>query len=119
MKDHTSNSSLTPYARELRKNMTKEERKLWYEFFRGLPLPVHRQFVIGNYILDFYCDRTKTAIELDGSQHYEDKAQEKDRERDAFLASHGITVLRYSNYEISRNFRGVCEDIAKHFGLDI
>ena len=108
------NKELTSRARELRKNMTKEERKLWYEFFRLLPYSVHRQYVIGNYIVDFYCASAKLAIELDGAQHYEEKAQYYDAERDEFLKSKGITVLRYSNIELNHNFKGVCEDILNH-----
>ena len=94
--------------------MTKEERKLWYNFFRLLPYSVHRQYVIGNYIVDFYCANAKLAIELDGAQHYEEKAQHYDAERDEFLKSNGITVLRYSNIELNHNFKGVCEDILNH-----
>ena len=110
----TSNSKLTPNARTLRKNMTKEERKLWYDFLLRLPYKVHRQYVIGTYIVDFYCASANIVIELDGAQHYEDDAKEYDAERDDFLRSNGITVLRYSNLELNHNFEGVCEDIWKH-----
>ena len=69
---------------------------------------------MGNYILDFYCAKAKTAIELDGSQHFEKEGSEKDKERDAFFKSQGITVLRYSNYDLNRNFEAVCADIRLH-----
>ena len=111
---YTSNSNLTNNARALRKNMTKEERKLWYEFFKLLPYSVHRQYVIGNYIVDFYCASAKLVIELDGAQHYEEDAERYDAERDEFLRSKGLTVLRYSNIELNHNFKGVCEDILNH-----
>lgn len=111
---YTSNSKLTGNARRLRKNMTKEERKLWYEFFRLLPYPIHRQYVIENYIVDFYCANAKLVIELDGAQHYEDDAQQYDAKRDELLKSHGLTVLRYTDIELNQNFKGVCEDILKH-----
>ena len=94
--------------------MTKEERKLWYDFLLRLPYKVHRQYVIGTYIVDFYCASANIVIELDGAQHYEDDAKEYDAERDDFLRSNGITVLRYSNLELNRNFEGVCEDIWNH-----
>ena len=110
----TSNSRLTERARNLRKHMTKEERKLWYEFFRLLPQTVHRQYVIGNYIVDFYCAAANLVIELDGAQHYEDEALRYDADRDAFLRAQGLTVLRYTNIELNRNFKGVCEDILNH-----
>ncbi len=114
MKKYQSNANLTPNARSLRKNMTKEEKKLWYECLRLLPCAVHRQYVIGTYIVDFYCDAAKLVIELDGAQHYEDEGVKHDAERDAFLRAQGLTVLRYSNLELHQNFRGVCEDIAAH-----
>ena len=105
------NPALTKNAQQLRRNMTKEERRLWYDFLKNLPILFHRQKVIGNYIVDFYCAKAKLVIELDGSQHYEDKGIEKDRERDCFLQELGLTVLRFSNLEINQNFQGVCESI--------
>ena len=94
--------------------MTKEERHLWYDFLRLLPITVNRQKVIGNYIVDFYIASCKIVIELDGSQHYEDKGIEKDAVRDKYLESLGIKVLRYSNYDVNLKFRNVCEDILKN-----
>ena len=67
----TNNSTLTGNAKTLRKNMTKEERHLWYDFLKTLPIPANRQKVLGNYIVDFYIAAAKLVIELDGSQHYE------------------------------------------------
>ncbi len=113
------NSKLTPNSKNLRKNMTKQERHLWYDFLKTLPITVHRQKVIGNYIVDFYCASAKIVIELDGSQHYEDKAIDSDITRDEFLKGLGLTVLRYSNLDINKNFNGVCEDILKHIGISI
>ena len=105
---------LRQYARDLRKNMTKEERKLWYEFLKGLPATVKRQERIGGYIADFYIPSDHLAIELDGSQHFEESGAEYDRERDRFFSEKGITVLRYPNNAINQNFSGVCEDILQH-----
>ena len=93
--------------------MTKEERLLWYEFLKKLPITFNRQKVIGNYIVDFYCAFAKIVIEIDGSQHFSKENIALDKERDKYLNSLGLRVLRYNNLEIKRNFRGVCEDIIK------
>ena len=112
--NQTQNARLTPNARTLRKTMTKEERRLWYDCLKQLPVTVNRQKVIGRYIVDFYCAAAKVVIELDGSQHYEDAALAADRERDAYLRSLGLTVLRYTNLAVNRNFKDVCEDVYRH-----
>ena len=105
------NKNLTDRAQELRKNMTKEERKLWYEYLRSYPLRFRRQVTFGNYILDFYCAAAKVAVELDGSQHYETSGQKYDARRDAFFDQNGIQVLRFSNTDVLRNLQGVCQAI--------
>jgi len=112
--NHTNNPKLTPNAQKLRKAMTKEERHLWYDFLRALPVTVNRQKVIGPYIVDFYCAKAKLVIELDGSQHYDAAGQEQDYVRDAYLRGLGFTILRYSNLDVAKNFSGVCEDILTH-----
>ncbi len=109
-----SNPKLTGISKTLRKNMTKEERHLWYDFLKDLPVTVNRQKVIGDYIVDFYCATAKIVIELDGSQHFEEKGEAKDKVRYKFLSSLGINVLRYSNLEVQTDFNGVCEDIWNH-----
>ena len=108
------NKALLTNARNLRKGMTKEERKLWYTFLCKLPVRFRRQQIIGNYIVDFYCHSRGLVIELDGSQHFEDKGKQADLERDAYLRGLGLRVLRYSNLDVNRNFRGVCEDVLQH-----
>ena len=110
-----NNPKLTGNAKNLRKNMTKEERHLWYDFLKALPFTINRQKVIGNYIVDFYCAEKKIIIELDGSQHYEEEGKEKDKIRDSFLKNCGFKVLRYSNLDVNENFSGVCTDILYHF----
>lgn len=105
------NKSLVPYAKELRKAMTKEEKHLWYDFLRTYPERVLRQRVIGNYIVDFYCAKAKLAIELDGSQHYTDEAKEYDEKRTELLNSFGIKVIRILNQDVNSNFEGVCKYI--------
>lgn len=111
------NARISANARTLRKNMTKEERHLWYDFLKQLPIMVHRQKVIGHYIVDFYIAERKLAIELDGTQHYERAGQDYDTVRDAYLHEHGITVLRYSNADVNQRFSGVCEDILNKLQL--
>ena len=105
------NKQLVPLAKQLRKEMTKEERHLWYDFLRSYSVRFSRQKVLGKYIADFYSAKAKLVIELDGSQHYEDSCVEKDAERTAFLEGYGLTVIRIPNNEVNCNFRGVCEYI--------
>lgn len=105
------NKQLVPLAKQLRKDMTKEERHLWYDFLRTYPVRFSRQKVLGRYIADFYSPEAQLVIELDGSQHYEDRNAEKDSERTAFLEAYGLKIIRIPNNEVSKNFRGVCEYI--------
>ena len=105
------NKQRVPLAKKLRKNMTKEERHLWYDFLRSYPIRFSRQKVLGTYITDFYSADARLVIELDGSQHYEAEEIQKDKDRTAFLEGYGLTVIRIPNNEVSRNFRGVCEYI--------
>ena len=112
--NETQNKQLTPFAQRLRKEMTPEERHLWYDYLKKLPCTVNRQKVFGPYIADFYIASAELVIELDGSQHYSDEALLKDQVRDDWFRAHGITVLRYANLDVKRNFYGVCMDIQKH-----
>ena len=113
MNDHY-NPKLTGNAKRLRREMTGAERHLWYDFLKQLPVTVHRQKVLGQFIVDFYIASAKLVIELDGSQHYENTNKKKDQERDAWLKDAGYAVLRYSNADIKYRFLGVCEDILNH-----
>lgn len=110
------NDNLLKHARRLRKEMTKEERHLWYDFLKDYPAKIYRQKIVGNYILDFYCEKAKLAIELDGSQHYEDAGQNYDQKRTDYLSGLGIEVFRISNMDVNQNFRGVCEAIHLKIG---
>ena len=94
--------------------MTRHERHLWYDFLKPLSIMVHRQKIIGPYIVDFYVAGKDLVIELDGSQHYDIPGKQADEVRDQFLREQGLTVLRYANSDIDKNFRGVCEDILLH-----
>ena len=104
------NKKIVANAKELRKNMTKEERHLWYDYLRNYPVRVLRQKIIGDYIVDFCCTSAKLVIELDGSQHY-DEEMEKDQKRTEFLEKYGLEIIRIPNNEINCNFSGVCEYI--------
>ncbi len=105
------NISLTENAKALRKNMTKEERHLWYDFLKEYPVRFLRQKVIDNYIVDFYCHQARLIIELDGSQHYDEIGLLKDKIRTEKIEKRNLTVVRIPNNEINSNFYGVCEYI--------
>ena len=98
-------------ARRLRREMTPHERKLWYLFLCKYPVKIYKQRIIGKFIVDFYCASAQLVIEVDGSQHYEPQGMAYDQERSAFLSALGVAVLRFSNRDIERDFRGVCEQI--------
>ena len=108
------NPSLTENAQRLRREMTDEEKHLWYDFLKQLPININRQKIIGNYIVDFYCAEAKVVIELDGAQHHSKEGFEKDEKRDKDLQSLGLTVLRYTNRQVNLKFRDVCDDIFHH-----
>ena len=112
------NKNLTMNARILRKNMTREEKHLWYDFLKRLPLTVNRQKNIGNFIVDFYIAEKRIVIELDGSQHGEEKNAAADKKRDAELYKLGINVFRYSNTDINKRFNSVCEDILRKLEIE-
>lgn len=111
--DRKHNSSLTPNAKELRNNMTREEKHLWYDFLRNYEVKFSRQKVLGKYIVDFYSAKAKLIIELDGSQHYEEASIRYDSKRTEYLESFGLTIIRIPNNEISTNFDNVCLYIDK------
>lgn len=111
---YEKNKSLASKARSLRKEMTPQERKLWHTFLKERPEHFRRQQIIGGYIADFYCEKYKLVIELDGSQHYENSGQEYDKKRDEYLRSRDLTVLRYSNADINFLFQSVREDIINY-----
>jgi len=109
--DRKHNPELTENAKKLRKNMTKEERHLWYDFLRNYPVRFLRQKVIDQYIVDFYCHDARLIVELDGSQHFEENMLKKDQNRTDAIQRRNLMVIRIPNNEINYNFRGVCEYI--------
>ena len=102
--------------------MTKEERKLWYEFLRSYPVKFTRQKVLGQYIADFYCAKANIVVELDGSEHFSEDGVINDEKRTEYLGQYGIKVIRFSNLEVLRNFEGVCmlidETVTQALGFD-
>lgn len=112
-KTDTRKHDLKLIARILRRNMTKEEKRLWYDFLKRLPIGVNRQKQLGGFIVDFFIPSAMIVIELDGSQHYAEEGRAADAERDRKLNEMGFTVLRYSNRDVNRTFEGVCNDIMK------
>ena len=111
------NRSLRKNAQTLRKNMTEEEKKLWYRFLKYLPITVNRQKTLGNYIVDFYISMRNLVIELDGIGHAEEEHVLSDHERDEKLRSMGCTVLRFHNSAIQMDFDSVCAQILVALGL--
>ena len=113
------NKLLVPFAKSLRKNMTKEERRFWYEYLRMHPARFTRQKVLGKYIADFYSSQASLVIELDGSQHYEDANLSKDEKRTSFLEKYGLRVIRIQNIDVTRNFSGVCEYLEREINASL
>ena len=100
-------SQLLQFRKELRKQMTKEERKLWFECLKDYPVRFRRQEIILEYIADFYCSKAKLIIELDGEQHADPKEQDRDALRTQRIEKLGYKVIRIPNREIWKNFQGV------------
>ena len=107
------NNHILRNARVLRKNMTRQEKHLWYDFLQKYPVKIYKQRIIGNYIVDFYCAAAKLVIEIDGSQHYIGDGVNNDKTRDGFMADLGLKVIRFSNLDIDNNFEGTCMLIDK------
>lgn len=112
------NKDLVVNAQTLRKNMTPEEKHLWYDLLKRLPIKTHRQYNIGNYIVDFYIPKKQLVIEIDGVQHLTQEHKEKDRSRDKYLQEQGLTVLRFPNRSIRENFADVCQIILNHIKVN-
>ena len=108
--NHYNHANLK-HAKQLRKEMTPWERKLWYCYLNKYDVRFYRQKPIGKYIADFYCPKASLIIELDGGGHYDPESQKKDQERTMALEKSGLKVIRFCNTDIDRNFSGVCEAI--------
>ena len=113
MKFLETDKNLAPVARKLRKEMTAEEKHLWYDFLKEYPVQFNRQKVIGSYVADFYCKKANLVIEIDGAQHFEHENSENDKKRTEYLNSVGIEVVRFLNKDINYNFENSCKYIDK------
>ena len=109
------NNKLLNVARILRRNMTRQEKHLWYDFLRYYPVKIYKQHIIDDFIADFYCHSARLVIELDGSQHYTNQGKAHDEARTEILERYGIYVLRFSNKDVNDNFEGVCRMIDRVF----
>ena len=114
------NKNLIPFAKALRKNATPQENHLWYDFLRSYSPHFQRQKTIGQFIADFYCEKAKLVIELDGSQHFTPEGITRDEARTAAIATYDVEVLRFTNREIDEHFKAVCTkiDAVVHERLD-
>ena len=108
------NKNNIPLAKTLRKNATRQENHLWFDFLSKYDIRFQRQKAIGDFIADFYCHKAKLVIELDGSQHFSEDEKSKDAFRTEILEELGLRVIRFTNFQIDNNFRGVCEWIDLH-----
>ncbi len=102
------NPALVSQAKELRKNMTLAEKKLWYEYLRTFKFRVLRQRTIDNFIVDFYCPTLKLIIEVDGDSHFTEQGKQYDLERTQILEGYGLKVIRFTNDQVFNQFAGVC-----------
>jgi len=106
--------ALKPFARQLRRDMTPHERIVWQKIRckQIYEVQFYRQKTIGSFIIDFYAKSIRLAIEIDGAQHYTDEGRTRDIERDNYLQSLGITILRFGNHEIYKHIEVVLEKIS-------
>ena len=105
------NKNLVSRSRDMRKQATRQENSLWYDFLRTSAVRWHRQKIMGDYIVDFHCPKAKLIIELDGAHHLEQARGEYDAERTKYLEAYGYRVIRFSNDLIDSQFASVCETI--------
>lgn len=125
MRDRNFNNFHLPYnpdlvakARELRKNMTPAEKKLWYDYLRTFKFRVLRQRPIAFFIVDFYCAALKLVIEVDGNSHLTEAGRAYDAERTRILEGYGLKVIRFTNDEVLHNFEAVCDRINEEIPLN-
>lgn len=107
----TKNNGMLETAKKLRKELTPQERKLWYLFLRKYPVKIYKQRIIASYVVDFYCASARLVIEVDGLQHFSQQGIESDKHRTAVLKSFDLEVLRFTNHEVDKEFTAVCETI--------
>ena len=108
---------LKPLRRMLRASLTPAEARLWLALQKRqlAGRKFRRQHSYGAYVLDFFCPEEMLAVELDGAAHDSAMANERDQQRDAYLAARGIRVARYENQDVMENLEGVLGDIRERF----
>ncbi|MBO5912885.1 MAG: DUF559 domain-containing protein [Clostridia bacterium] len=102
------NGRIIPLAKNLRKNATKQENHLWYDFLAAYRPRFQRQKVIDNFVADFYCHKAKLIIEIDGMEHYTESGMKKDEFRTERLENYGLTVIRLTNRQVDIQFEESC-----------
>ena len=107
------NNKMLPRAKELRHEMTKQEKHLWYDFLQHYPVKIYKQRIIDSFIADFYCASARLVIEADGPQHYSEQGLAYDEQRSAIMLKYQIKVIRFSNEEIDNHFDNVTATIMK------
>lgn len=107
------NNNLLEKAKNLRRNMTPQEKHLWYDYLQHYPVKIYKQRIVDNFIADFYCHQARLIIELDGSQHYTPEGKSYDKARTQVLERYDLCVLRFSNSDIDDRFNSVCHMIDK------
>lgn len=110
------NTDITDRARQLRKDMTESERKLWFCYLKNCGVRFYKQRQIESYIVDFYCAKAKIVIEVDGDSHFDKYAEKYDKERTKILECYGLSIIRFTNKDIKYRFPEVCETIEKCIG---
>ncbi|MBE9504090.1 MAG: endonuclease domain-containing protein [Proteobacteria bacterium] len=109
-------SSEKKKRRSLRFGMPKSEILLW-DKIRGRQIKgfkFRRQYSVGRYVVDFYCPKTKLAIEVDGDSHFQEGAEDYDKERQRYIESCGIRFLRFTNLDVQENMDGVLDVIYRN-----
>jgi very-short-patch-repair endonuclease len=105
------NPQLVARAKELRRNPTPAEKKLWQEYLRTFKFRVLRQRPIDHFIVDFYCASLKLVIEVDGDRHFTETGKLYDSERTQVLEGYGLRVIRFTNEQVINHFESVCQQI--------
>ena len=111
MSEIMRNHKLLDNARKLRREMTSQEKHLWYDYLRYYPVKIYKQRIIDNFIVDFYCAKARLVIELDGSQHYTPDGKHYDGLRTDVIEKYKLKVIRFSNGDVDNKFAGVCSVI--------
>ena len=124
--DKKIDKTLVDRSRQMKKNPTEEENKLWHILLKHIKPRFIRQRIFGNYIVDFFCPKLKIIIEVDGEQHYLEENKVYEEKRTAFLENNGYKIIRFYNSDINYQIKdvehtiiGACKERAKELNKDI